>query len=262
MNKLDTKQFKALLSNPNSISKIVPHENNWFFTIDFHATELSTGIGLNDAKQFKQTWELVEAVPGGFKFMMWGEAPAPHNGFVNTQHHEGKNLIVDTTDIINLLKWLCLSDFKNFHCSNFEIRNMKICQGISSFFNTKEEFSTEHIENISKYNGQRVLFELLFPEYFQFPANTLKNDFSKVLNSQKNELSLKKIFAGNLTTSSNEIKIENNSVDFPADYVFEKNFELTITLSKCCLLIKYIDKKSKQIFELPINSFQLIPPIA
>jgi hypothetical protein len=258
MKKIETNEFNNLLRNTNSISKIVPNGNSWFFTINFFATELSTGIGLNDTKYYNQTWELVEAVPEGFKFMMWGEAPAPHNGFTNTLNHEGKNLIVGITDVINLLKWLCLSDFKNFHGSNFEIKNLRNCQGISSFFNTKEEFTKEHIENIIKYNGQRVLFELLFPEYFQFPVNTLKNDFSKVLNLHKNEMSLIKRFAGNLTTSSNEIKIENNSVDFPADYEFEKDFKLTITQTKSCLLIKYFDKKSEQIFEIPINSFQLI----
>lgn len=262
MKKLDTHEFTRLLQNPNSISKIVPHGNSWFFTINFFTTELSTGIGLNNSNQFKQTWELVEFVPEGFKFMMWGEAPAPHNGFINTMQHEGKNLIVETKDLIDFLKWLILSDFKNFHNSNFELRNLKNCQVLNSFFNTKEEFLPEYISNISKFNGQRVLLDLLFPEYFEFPANTLVNDFSRVMNAQKNELSLKKSFAGNLSTSRNEIKINNNSADFPADYEFEKDFELILTQSKCCLLIKYIDKKRNQIFEIPINSFQLIPPFS
>jgi len=265
MKRLDNKQFHEMLNNPNSISKICTQDNGWFFTIDFFATEFSTGVGSNEIKLIKQTWELIDSVSDCFKFMMWGQEPASHNQYVNTLHHEGKNILIGLLDIINLLKRLCFLDINSYQKANFELKNLRNCKGISSFFNTQEQFSLDYINNIKLFNGKKVLLELFFPEYFQFPNNLLKNDFSKVMKidnySRENRISLKKLFAGNLTSSPNALIIDNNSNDFPKDYEFESNFELTITQTKGCLQMKYFDKNRENVIELPINSFQLIPPM-
>lgn len=265
MKRLDSKHFNNLISNPNSFNKIVSHENSWFFTLDLYASEFSTGIGLNDVKLIKQTWELIDSTSDCFRFMMWGQEPAPHNEYVNTLHHEGKYMLIGIADIINLLKHLCYIDVNSLPKTNFELKNLRNCQGISTFFNTQEQFSLDYINNIRLFNGKKVLMELFFPGNFQFPNNLLKNNFSKVLKidsySHENRICNKKMLAGNLTASSTSLVIDNNSSDFPENYEFESNFELTIVQTKSCLQMKYIDKNRKTLIELPIDSFQLIPPM-
>jgi hypothetical protein len=263
MKRLNTKQFNDLLNNPNAGFNICNFENNVFFTINFYATELNTGIGINDAKIFKQTWELIDTVSDSFRFMMWGQEPAQHNQFINTLHHEGKNMLIGIEDIIKTLKGLCLPDLNNSDTANFELKTLRICQGVSTFFNTLEEYSIEYINDINKYNGKRVLIELFFPKSFQFPLKTIKNDFCREMNvgfnSHETNVFYKKSFVGNLFISPVEIKIDNNSNEFPEDYEFEKDFTLSITQCSCCLQMKFFDKKLKQSFELPIESFNLVP---
>jgi hypothetical protein len=75
----------------------------------------------------------VVAVPGGIKFMMWREVPALCNLFTNTTLNERMYLTSGTNDLKNIIKWLCFSDFKIFHSSNFEIKNLRFVTALILF---------------------------------------------------------------------------------------------------------------------------------
>ncbi len=261
MKKLTKEQFRTLANNPLSVNKISLHQKQWFYTINLFATEASTGLGVNNVNVFKQTWELIDKSSNLFVFTMWGENPSPNNSFINSLHHEGKRLAIESEAIIELIKMSCLKEFQNPNNTDFELKNLRNCQVLSSLFNKFDDFPISYIENISKLNGQRGLIEVFFPDYFVFPPNSLKNDFSKAANldsSSGKYLALKKKrFSGNLSVSPKLIKIHNNSSEFPEDYNCEKDFDLSISQNRCCLQINYNDMFNNISFELPIESFNL-----
>ncbi len=266
MNIMTSDQFAFLTSNPKTFYKIVEHENAWFYTIDIYNTEESSGIGRDNTRIIKQTWELIDYVPsiqnknGHFLLKMWGEEPSPYNGFTNTIQHEGKSILAPEDDVIFRLNMLVLQNITQNSSTDFKLINYRNCQGIRDFYQNDIVFPKGQLDELRQYNGQNLIFEILVHPEFKFPGNTIANNFSKTsiinMETQTEKILSKKMFSGNIQVLDNKINILNsgNNTNMPdTNYLIELKF--------CRAGHHFIFKSNDTDYqtEFIIDSFSVIP---